>query len=150
MYISKRDWHHFHAYMNKVEGDWSKFIESGVSRSTDNTMTRIFSGLDDWDQEPWQDFVIPFKGVTDTVYDRAVENLKSFAVVGLVAQFDQMLHHLREQYGWNLPTKYPNKNTQGGSGQRLTRDRYPQLVQLIESYNQYDLRLWEVAKGLQR
>ena len=93
---------------------FNEFLTSGVAKYTDNGMVRQLCGVDRFSmregvQKPYEDMVIPFKGVTEEHLGMAVDNLSQFSCVGTSENFDGWLECMRAMFAWRIPM-YQNKN----------------------------------------
>lgn len=139
-YVERLKWHDRYAVMYDLDRDWGMFVSSGRCRAVNNGMVRILCGDDEIMQEhPDGDMRIPFGEITKEHLAKAKANLETFSVVGISEEFDEFLHLLRATFGWKIPLRYRNQNSQG----RLRRVDYSiELNETIEQYNQLDRELY--------
>ena len=103
-------------YLYDVTQDmsFSDFVTCGVARYTDNGQVRQLCGADrftmyDSQQIPYGDMLIPFGDITEHHLSMAMDNLSSFACVGVVSSFDGFLDRMRRLFSWRIPL-YRKKN----------------------------------------
>lgn len=135
---------HGHYLQGAVRGmTLEEFVTSGVTCTPDNGMTRQLCGLDAFGRKPYNDMRIPHGGVTREHFDLAVENIRQYAIVGTVPQFDDILDQCRQLFGWRI-SAYKRAN--------VTRWKKPPITvqgrEAIENFNQWDYQLYAVARDL--
>ncbi len=113
-YIIRGKKHYLHDYVRNMS--ISEFINSGITQTVDNGMVRQLCGEDAFLRDPWDDMIIPWRGVTDEHLEMAIENLnKYYAAVGVVEDFDSFMKRIASlfavrdlDYGWANKSKSGN------------------------------------------
>jgi hypothetical protein len=112
-----------------------EYLTSGKSDELNNGQVRLISGVGD---------SVPFGECTPDLLRKAQHNLEEhFSFVGLSERFDESLLLLRNMFGWKIPF-YTRKNVT--KKQVLKRNITQETLDIIKSYNQLDLQLYEYAK----
>ena len=111
--------------------EFSDFCLNDQSCFIDNYQTRLLSGL--WPR---------FGECSNDILDAACENIDHhFAAVGITEMFDESLLLFRESLGWFYPPFYITQNVSPG---RLRKTDLPETLKShLETFNQFDLRLYE-------
>lgn len=97
-YIIRSKGHYLH---DSVRGmSITDFLMSGITQTVDNGMVRQLCGQDAFLRDPWDDMVIPWRGVTDEHLMMAVENLnKHYVAVGTVENFSSLMQRVATVFG---------------------------------------------------
>jgi hypothetical protein len=123
-----------------VEGGLSlqALLEQDYALMLNDAQVRLVSGV-------WGD--APFGQVTPEMLQTAKKNLTdSFAVVGLMEEFDKTVLLLKETFNWPEPVTYLRRNV---SKQGMTVDTLPpQTIARIRQVNQQDQALYEFGRDL--
>jgi len=136
-----------HYMSDAVEGmGVQQYVESGVTRTCDNGMVRQLCGEDAFLREPYEDMVLPFRGVTRQHLETAKRNLERCVVVGLAEQFDATMDLCRQRLGWRIPA-FKNQNiTRWPRPKREEQDQA--TLDAIAAHNALDLELYHHARAL--
>lgn len=119
--------------------DILEFITSGAFMQVNNGQTRQVAG-------EWA-FDVPFGRCGEDMLEQAKRNLHDgFKVVGTMERFDEMLLLLCHEFGWNNNPYYRKANVTKGRTGRM--DILPKTLDVIEEYNQLDIRLHAYANAL--
>lgn len=125
--------------------DIAWFLESGVTGRADNGMVRQLCGRD-WftAQEPYKDTALPVGSITREDLKRAIENLKSCALVGVTERFDDYVQAGLREFGWRPGSHVRRENVTRWERMKqadLTQRQWQALEKAIE----LDRELYEVA-----
>lgn len=77
--------------------------------------------------------------------NKAIDNLKTFTVVGVTERFDETLFLLKNVYEWEN-IHYSKKNVT--KNRPLKEDIPPQVIEIIRQKNALDIKLYNLAKQL--
>ena len=137
-YIKSSPTHYLHDHITNQNLSLKEFLACRPTAELDNLQVRYLCNQDCW--------FLPIGSCTEDMLDQAMENLaNSFAVVGLIEQFDLTLSMTAQTFGWsNLSSPFINETPRSGQhGQVEASD-----IADIQSLNQLDLRLYEFAANL--
>lgn len=136
-YHARRDRGHY-LYDLIHDNNWSlpELLDSGVALMMNDGQTRLLSAV--WGEAP-------FDGVEEGMLARAVENLRSCAVVGLTEQFDLSLLLLQRAFGWRH-IGYARANV--GVDRPPSAALGAKTLEAVRRYNRLDLRLYDEARRL--
>lgn len=139
--------HYYFVRHNPLHPDHSRMVQEKMtfedylnSRSVlmlENGQTRMLAGRNG------VDYQADYGQCDEEVLAIAEKNLlKHFDVVGLQEEFDATLLLLQKAYGWRTPYYVTQNITQH---RPQVREVSPETLDLIRSYNQIDLQLYECA-----
>ncbi len=143
-YYLQRDPHH---PLNRLFRRSGFSLRDFLTKTTDNDngQTRALAGVANalalFNSER-----VRFGKCTDAIFEKAMANLNSFAVVGLQERFDESVVLMKRILKWKAPPVYVSQNVGHHSPRRI--DVSEDDVGLIRQFNSLDLRLYEYATKL--
>lgn len=118
-----------------ASGEVEEFFLQATNSDFDNVMTRLISG------ETAE--VLPFGGVTESVFERAIDNLhQRFVYAGLQEEMDQVQCELAGRLGL-VPQRLERENAGNPRQQESLTTR---TLNAIRERNDYDVRLYEYVR----
>lgn len=138
-YASQRHGHHLHAVAKRMPLE--QFVTEGVSPSTDNQQVRLLCGNTDLSTSPYQFPCAPFGGVTESMLERAKDNLRK-CIVGVTERHGAFVDKCRARFGWP-EVRYERLNRT-----RNKLDVPSRIRELIAEQNRFDMELYELAETL--
>lgn len=125
----------FHPYYEVVKNNnlsLYQYVEQDINKSINNGYIQFISNKSE---------------VTEKVYNEVITNIKNtFSVVGVTEQFDLSLLLMKKKLNWSKAPYYASVNISKNKPQGDFEDQA--LVELINSKNQFDLKLYNYAKEL--
>jgi hypothetical protein len=137
-FIQRTPDHYLHDRVVEGELSLQALLEKDYALMLNDAQVRLVSGV-------WGD--APFGQVTPEMLQTAKKNLaQSFAVVGLMEEFDKTVLLLKETFNWPEPVTYLRRNVtkQGMTAETLP----PQTIERIRQVNQQDQALYEFGREL--
>ena len=134
--------HYLGAALQGHDIEW--FLTSGVTGRADNGMVRQLCGRD-WfiGQEPYKDTALPVGSLTRADLDRAIANLRSCALVGVMERFDAYVKAGQRAFGWRLGSCKPVNVTRWERMKQ--RDLTRRQRAAVEKATELDQELYKVA-----
>jgi Sulfotransferase family len=136
-YASEAPNHYYHKMIKKGHLSLKDVLEKGDILNLDNGMVRMLSAKKN----------VPYGCCTTDMLEIANENLKNhFSLIGLQEHFDEFVIELSQRYQWKQFIYYSKK--------LIGKTRPPiskidqETIQLIRSYNQLDLQLYNHWKPI--
>lgn len=132
-YLYSNKNHYFHNEMVKNNYSLKDMLTGGYIKNFDNCQVRFLAGVGNLD----------YGQVNENTYKTAIKNLdEKIHAFGICEQFDKSLIHLKKTLGWSNPY-YVKANI-------AKKDNYidkfdKQTVELLNHYNQYDIKLYDYA-----
>jgi hypothetical protein len=116
------------------------FLHSKITNELDNLQTRILVGESSLTRPE-------FGSCSEADLHQALNNLQhQVLVTGLTERFDESLLLIKKHLGWKFIPVYTSKNV---NRKRPARSRVsPEIVDLIRSYNQFDIKLYQEAEKM--
>jgi hypothetical protein len=133
-YILGRTDHYRHEELVRSGMSLEEFVRSSPERGVENDQTRMLSGRGAGE--------IDAGNLGREALDEAKRNLERFLVVGLTEQFDESFILIRRALGWKLPLYLTTNVSTHPKTASAT------AVELIRERNQFDLELYDHARGL--
>jgi hypothetical protein len=136
-YHAKREpLHYLHRMIHENNWTLKNLLESGIPIMMNDGQVRFISGV----------FETPlYDEVDEGMLQQAIDNLQTFAVVGLTEQFDLTLFLLQQTFGWR---RIRYKPTNVGQNRVATAEHPPEIIAAVRRYNRLDLLLYEEAQRL--
>lgn len=88
---------------------------------------------------------LPFGRLNPDMRDEALANLDRYAAIGITEQFDNSLRILTHRFGWRN-VSYEKQNVT--SDRPRAEDIEPETLALIRQINEYDMLVYEKARGI--
>jgi hypothetical protein len=126
-----------------------EFARTVPDPGIDNEQTRLISGRGRGETllQPSGGRVWVAPKLTREDLETAKRNLDRFLVVGLTERFDETFIMIRRALGWRLPM-YETRNVGRTANGRRPEPPSEEAIELIRERNQFDLELYEYARGL--
>jgi hypothetical protein len=93
--------------------------------------------------ENWNEFYQNIK--INDIYVKACDNLEKLFLFGFVDRIEEFINNLFVKMNWALPLEVPNKN-QAKDNQISENDLSPDVIDIIEKLNEYDIKLYQHAR----
>ncbi len=137
-FVREQPKHYLYEQVMAQDMSLEEYATSGLSGELSNGMTRLLCGDHDIDS---------LRGhgtCTEEHFGRALNNLQTkFSIVGIVEEMDRSFRLMSKAFNWPLrQVSQKNKTRNRSSLDRLSHS----AIQAIESQNQMDLKLYQVAK----
>jgi hypothetical protein len=124
-----------HPFYRRMQGMTLKdFVRSDVGAEVNNGQARLIAGTVHPDSATDEEALL----------NRAKENIEtSFAVVGILEDFDRSLIAMKMKLGWALPYYTRVNLTRTRPSAKVIDD---ETIRLVRQYNSVDLQLYEYAR----
>lgn len=136
-YHAKREpLHYLHKHIHGNDWSLKDLLESRIPIMMNDAQVRLISGVFD---------TLPFNEVDERLLEQAITNLRTFAVVGVMEQFDLTLLLLQKAFGWR-DINYVTTNI--GENRQPAEMHSAEIIETVRRYNRYDAMLYEEARRL--
>jgi hypothetical protein len=133
--------HYLYNLVREHQMSLKECISSRISSELENGQTRLLSGQ----LELAKKQIASFEKSSPEWLETAKNNLsKPFTTFGITEKFDESLMLFRQKTGWKFPF-YIKHNV--NTNRPLKEDISPDVIRLIEKYNELDIELYNYANN---